>query len=182
MSSGGLQEIKNVSITKDKISFLTDTSFPPEEFDGVRYGVGTVVSVTTINRVTGELKKIETIKEKTITFDFDELKTTTLDCSSSPVVTDSNNLNDSTQSVFKSETDLSHFSVTLSSLNSSAAEQQQHHEPRVGSLLPGPRASLEAWASPCAAYLVAAAARLAHSPRRDLAGLARQPGGQGTAG
>jgi len=68
--------------------------------------------------------EIETIKEKTITFDFDELKTTTLDCSSSPVVTDSNNLNDSTQSVFKSETDLSHFSVTLSSLNSSAAEQQ----------------------------------------------------------
>ena len=62
VSSGGRQEIKNVSITKDKISFLTDTSFPPEEFDGVRYGVGTVVSVTTINRVTGELKKIETIK------------------------------------------------------------------------------------------------------------------------
>ena len=62
VSSGGLQEIKNVSITKDKISFLTDTSFPPEEFDGVRYGAGTVVSLTTINRVTGELKKIETIK------------------------------------------------------------------------------------------------------------------------
>ena len=62
VGSGGLQEIKNVSITKDKILFLTDTSFPPEEFDGVRYGVGTVVSVTTINRVTGELKKIETIK------------------------------------------------------------------------------------------------------------------------
>ena len=61
-SSGGRQEIKNVSITKDKISFLTDTSFPPEEFDGVHYAAGTVVSFTTISRASGELKKIETIK------------------------------------------------------------------------------------------------------------------------
>ncbi len=62
VGSDGRQEIKNVLIAKDKISFLTDTSFPPEEFDGVRYGVGTVVSLTTIYRATGELKKIETIK------------------------------------------------------------------------------------------------------------------------
>ena len=62
LSSGGRQDIKNVSITKDKISFLTDTSFPPEEFDGVHYAAGTVVSLTTISRVSGELKKIETIK------------------------------------------------------------------------------------------------------------------------
>ena len=62
IGSDGRQEVKNVSITKDKISFLTDTSFPPEEFDGVRYAAGTVVSLTTISRVSGDLKKIETIK------------------------------------------------------------------------------------------------------------------------
>jgi hypothetical protein len=62
LGSDGRQEVKNVAITKDKISFLTDTSFPPEEFDGVRYGAGTVVSLTMISRATGELKKIETIK------------------------------------------------------------------------------------------------------------------------
>ena len=62
LGSEGRQEIKNVSIAKDKISFLTDTSFPPEKFDGVHYGAGTVVSLTTISRATGELKKIETIK------------------------------------------------------------------------------------------------------------------------
>ncbi len=62
LSSDGRQEAKNISITTDKISYLIDTSFPPEQFDGVRYGVGTVVSLTTIYRATGELKKIETIK------------------------------------------------------------------------------------------------------------------------
>ena len=62
LGSEGRQEIKNVLISKDKVSFLTDTAFPPEEFDGVRYGAGTVVSMTTISRVTGELKKIETIQ------------------------------------------------------------------------------------------------------------------------
>lgn len=62
LSSDGRQEVKNVAITKDKISFLTDTSFPPEEFDGVRYGASTVVSLTIITRATGELRKIETIK------------------------------------------------------------------------------------------------------------------------
>ena len=62
LGSEGRQEIKNVLISKDKVSFLTDTTFPPEEFDGVRYGAGTVVSMTTISRVTGELKKIETIQ------------------------------------------------------------------------------------------------------------------------
>jgi hypothetical protein len=62
LGSEGRQEIKNVSIAKDKISFLTDTSFLPETFDGVQYGAGTVVSLTMIFRTTGELKKIETIK------------------------------------------------------------------------------------------------------------------------
>ena len=61
-ASDGRQEVKNVIITKEKVSFLIDTSFPPEEFDGVRYGAGTAVSLVTIHRATGELKKIETIR------------------------------------------------------------------------------------------------------------------------
>ncbi len=62
LGTDGRQEVKNVVITKEKVSFLIDTSFPPEEFDGVRYGAGTAVSLITITRATGELKKTETIR------------------------------------------------------------------------------------------------------------------------
>ncbi|WP_215379399.1 hypothetical protein [Polynucleobacter paludilacus] len=57
----GYQEIKNVQITKSAVSFMTDTFFEPEILDGVKYASGTVVAVTSIQRDTGQLKKVETV-------------------------------------------------------------------------------------------------------------------------
>jgi hypothetical protein len=39
-----------------------ETYFPPESFDGVKYGAGSVITVIAINRATGQLRKSETIK------------------------------------------------------------------------------------------------------------------------
>ena len=57
----GYQEIKNVQITKSAVSFMTDTFFEPEILDGVKYASGTVVAITSIQRDTGQLKKVETV-------------------------------------------------------------------------------------------------------------------------
>ncbi|AWW45283.1 hypothetical protein G6706_04000 [Polynucleobacter paneuropaeus] len=58
----GYQEVKNVQVNKSTVSFLTDTYFESEVFDGVKYPPGTVVASTTIQRETGQLKRVETIK------------------------------------------------------------------------------------------------------------------------
>jgi len=58
----GYQEVKNVQVSKSTVSFLTDTYFESEVFDGVKYPPGTVVATTTIQRETGQLKRVETIK------------------------------------------------------------------------------------------------------------------------
>jgi hypothetical protein len=39
-----------------------EAHFPPESFDGVQYGAGSVMTVITISRSTGQLRKAETIK------------------------------------------------------------------------------------------------------------------------
>ena len=58
----GYQEVKNVQVHNSTVSFLTDTYFESEVFDGVKYPPGTVVASTTIQRETGQLKRVETIK------------------------------------------------------------------------------------------------------------------------
>ena len=58
----GYQEVKNIQVSKSTVSFLTDTYFESEVFDGVKYPPGTVVATTTIQRETGQLKRVETIK------------------------------------------------------------------------------------------------------------------------
>jgi hypothetical protein len=58
----GRQSIKNVLITEATVLISMEAYFAPERFDGVQYGVGSVVTVTTINRSSGQLRKSETIQ------------------------------------------------------------------------------------------------------------------------
>jgi len=58
----GRQTIKNVLITESTVLISMEAQFPPEIFDGVQYGAGSVNTVITINRPTGQLRKSETIK------------------------------------------------------------------------------------------------------------------------
>ena len=61
IGEGGNQTIKNVVIEKDRISYLSDTHFEAEEFDGVLYAPGSVVSVVIIDRRSGRLRRVETV-------------------------------------------------------------------------------------------------------------------------
>lgn len=58
----GRQMVKNVLITESTVLISMEAHFPPESFDGVQYGAGSVITAITINRATGQLRKAETIK------------------------------------------------------------------------------------------------------------------------
>lgn len=58
----GRQTIKNVLVTESTILISMEAHFPPESFDGVQYGAGSVITAITINRANGQLRKSETIK------------------------------------------------------------------------------------------------------------------------
>ena len=58
----GRQTIKNVLITGSTVLISMETHFPPESFDGIQYGAGSVMTAITINRANGQLRKAETIK------------------------------------------------------------------------------------------------------------------------
>jgi hypothetical protein len=56
------QVVKSVVITEPSVFIATEAYFMPEEFGGIRYEAGTVMTMTTIDRQTGKLKKVETIQ------------------------------------------------------------------------------------------------------------------------
>lgn len=58
----GRQTVKNALITESTVLISMEANFPPESFDGVQYGAGSVMTAITINRATGQLRKAETIK------------------------------------------------------------------------------------------------------------------------
>ena len=58
----GRQTIKNVLITESTVLISMEAHFPPENFDGIQYGAGSVMTAIAINRSTGQLRKAETIK------------------------------------------------------------------------------------------------------------------------
>lgn len=58
----GRQVIKNVLVTEPTVLISMEAHFPPESFDGVQYGAGSVITVITIHRATGQLRKAETIR------------------------------------------------------------------------------------------------------------------------
>ena len=57
----GNQTIKNVLITKERVSYLSDTRFAAEVLDGISYPPGSVTSIVTIDRATGKLRKVDTV-------------------------------------------------------------------------------------------------------------------------
>ena len=58
----GRQTVKNILITESTALISMEAHFPPESFDGVQYGAGSVITAITINRSTGQLRKAETIQ------------------------------------------------------------------------------------------------------------------------
>lgn len=58
----GRQIVKNVLITESTVLISMEAHFPPESFDGIQYGAGSVTTAISINRATGQLRKAETIK------------------------------------------------------------------------------------------------------------------------
>ncbi len=58
----GRQIVKNVLVNESTVLISMEAHFPPESFDGVQYGAGSVITAITINRATGQLRKAETIK------------------------------------------------------------------------------------------------------------------------
>lgn len=61
VGNGTNQMIKNVVITKERVSYLSDTRFDAELFDGVSYPPGSVTSMVIIDRSTGKLRKVDTV-------------------------------------------------------------------------------------------------------------------------
>lgn len=58
----GYQTIRNALITEYTVLISMEAQFPPENFDGIQYGAGSVSTMIAINRPTGQLRKVETIK------------------------------------------------------------------------------------------------------------------------
>ncbi len=58
----GRQTVKTALIAESTVLISMEANFPPESFDGVQYGAGSVMTAITINRSTGQLRKAETIK------------------------------------------------------------------------------------------------------------------------
>ncbi len=58
----GRQAIKNVVVTDSTVLIAMEAHFPPESFDGIQYGAGSVATVVNINRLTGQLRKVEAIQ------------------------------------------------------------------------------------------------------------------------
>lgn len=58
----GRQTIKSVLITESTVLVSIEAHFPPENFDGVQYGAGSVITAININRSNGQLRKAETVK------------------------------------------------------------------------------------------------------------------------
>ena len=58
----GRQTIRSVLISEFTVLISMEAQFPPENYDGVQYGAGSVITVIAINRPTGQLRKAETVK------------------------------------------------------------------------------------------------------------------------
>ena len=62
VSELGQQTVKSILIDEYTVLISMEAQFPPESFDGVQYGAGFVITLTAINRPTGQMRKLETVK------------------------------------------------------------------------------------------------------------------------
>jgi len=62
VSELGQQTVKSILIDEYTVLISMESQFPPESFDGVQYGAGSVITLTAINLPTGQLRKMQTVK------------------------------------------------------------------------------------------------------------------------
>ena len=62
VSELGQQTVKGILIAQYTVLISMEAQFPPENFDGVQYGAGSVSTMIAINRPTGQLRKVQTVK------------------------------------------------------------------------------------------------------------------------
>jgi hypothetical protein len=62
VSELGQQTVKSILITEYTVLISMEAQFPPENFDGIQYGAGSVSTMIAINRPTGQLRKVQTVK------------------------------------------------------------------------------------------------------------------------
>ena len=58
----GRQTVQSVLISEFTVLISMEAQFPPETYDGVQYGAGSVITLIAINRPTGQMRKSETVK------------------------------------------------------------------------------------------------------------------------
>jgi len=58
----GRQTVRSVLVSEFTVLISMEAQFPPENYDGVEYGAGSVITVIAIHRPTGQLRKAETVK------------------------------------------------------------------------------------------------------------------------
>jgi hypothetical protein len=61
-SEMGRQTVQSVLISEFTVLISMEAQFPPENYDGVQYGAGSVITLIAINRPTGQMRKSETVK------------------------------------------------------------------------------------------------------------------------
>ena len=62
VSELGQQTVKSILIAEYTVLISMEAQFPPENFDGIQYGAGSVSTMIAINRPTGQLRKVQTVK------------------------------------------------------------------------------------------------------------------------
>ncbi|QWD95575.1 hypothetical protein C2759_03615 [Polynucleobacter sp. MG-Unter2-18] len=62
VSELGQQTVKSILIDEYTVLISMESQFPPESFDGFQYGAGSVSTMIAINRPTGQLRKVQTVK------------------------------------------------------------------------------------------------------------------------
>ena len=62
VSELGQQAVMSVLIDEYTVLISMEAQFPPETFDGIQYGAGSVSTIIAINRPTGQLRKLQTVK------------------------------------------------------------------------------------------------------------------------
>ena len=60
--TNGHQIVKSVVLTPTVILMTIDATFDPEQLQGITYPAGSVMTQMSLNRATGQLKKVETIQ------------------------------------------------------------------------------------------------------------------------
>jgi hypothetical protein len=60
--ANGVQTVKNIIVSYPKIVMMIEAKFEPETIGGISYPAGTVSTQISLDQISGQLKKVETIQ------------------------------------------------------------------------------------------------------------------------